>query len=57
MLRDAVQSQIGTVHHVRLTAAFGGTDRVIVAVVVQPGVLRSCREINREHPQNLLSKL
>lgn len=46
VFRDAVQPQVGTVHYVRLAAALGGTDWVIITVIGQTGVLRSCSKNN-----------
>ena len=39
VFRDLGETQVGAVHHVGLAAALGWTDRVVVALVVQPGVL------------------
>lgn len=43
VLWDALQLQIGTVHHIRLASAFGWTHRIIATVLIKPAVLRPCR--------------
>lgn len=54
MFRDLGQLQIGTVHDVGLTAAFGRTDWITVTGIVQPGVLRT---FNKEKNKRKLIKL
>jgi len=39
VLRDLGELQVGAVHHVRLTAAFGWTYWITVTGIVQTGVL------------------
>lgn len=42
VLRDVLQVQVWTVHHIRLASAFGWADRIIATVIIEPTVLSPC---------------